>query len=137
MRSFRLILAAAAVVAAGPGFAQGTEAGVDPAKSREVDDAYRGRCEASAPKELCSCVIAVADSQIDDPVERGVFFDFMMGEVDKAKTTRGMFPPEKNSKFNIKLQKADVMLGSECDRLKPEQPDQAEQQPAQPGQKMP
>lgn len=137
MRQFRFAAAAfalpLALLVAGPALAQGPEAGPDPARQREVDEAYRGRCEVAAPKELCSCVIAVADSQIEDPVERGVFFDFMMGDIDKAKTTRSMFPPEKNMKFNAKLQRADVMLGDQCDRLKPKAPTATDQ----PGQKLP
>lgn len=142
MRSLTLL--AALLVAAGPAFAQGPNddeavTPSDPAQLKSIDDAYRGRCEANVPKELCSCVIAVAGTQIVDAAERQVFYDFMMGDVDKAKTARGMFSPKKNMKFNIVLQKADVMLGDQCDKLKPQPKEAPAGQPAAPesGQKLP
>lgn len=138
MRSFGWLVAAVLVASSGSAFAQGREPApespADPVQSQAIDDAYRGRCEPKAPRELCSCVISVANVQINDLAERQVFFDFMMGDLDKAKTARGMFSPDKNMKFNIKLQKADVMLGDQCDRLKPKP---NEQRAGQPGQKLP
>jgi hypothetical protein len=131
MRFVRLVAAAATIIGAtGVAAAQGTMAPpremADPAKTKAIDEAYRGQCEAKAPKALCACVIEVAGVNVNDPVERQVFFDYMMGEVDKAKATRAMFSPDQNMKFNIALQKADTMLGSECDKLKPKA------EPAQP-----
>lgn len=136
MRSFGILAAAVLLGAAAPAFAQGPAADAptaDPALQRSVDEAYRGRCEANAPKELCLCVISVADAQLAEPDERQVFYDFMMGDVDKAQTARALFADRKKIKFNVALQKADVMLGDRCDRLKPQPKDQ----PAQGGQKTP
>lgn len=135
-----ILFAAALVLGAGPAFAQGPGGGEatapsDPAQLKAVDDAYRGRCEAKVTKELCSCVIAVAGSNLVDSDERQVFYDFMMGDVDKAKTARGTFPPEKNMRFNLALQKADVMLGDQCDKLKPQPKEAPAGQPD--GQKLP
>lgn len=139
MRSLRILAAAAFVAAAAPAFAQGPAAKdnegatADPAQQRAIDESYRGRCEAKVSRELCACVIAVADSQIADPTERQIFYDFMMGDVDKAKASRAAFAPEKNMRFNIALQKADVMLGDRCDKLKPKEPEAPEgQAPAAP-----
>ncbi|MDR4305739.1 hypothetical protein IHQ68_03760 [Chelatococcus sambhunathii] len=135
MRSLRILAAAAFVAAAAPAFAQGPAqdpakaddgATASPAQQRAIDESYRGRCEAKVPRELCACVIAVADSQIADPTERQIFYDFMMGDVDKAKASRAAFAPEKNMRFNIALQKADVMLGDRCDKLKPKEPEAPE-----------
>jgi len=122
-------------LAQGPGGDEGAPPS-DPAQLKAVDDAYRGRCDASAPKELCSCVIAVAGTNLVDAAERAVFYDFMMGDIDKAKTARGMFSPQKNMRFNIALQKADVMLGDQCDKLKPQPKDEPQGQSGG-GQKMP
>lgn len=136
MRSFSVLAAAILLGAAAPAFAQGPAAEAptaDPAQQRAVDEAYRGRCEAKAPKELCLCVISVADTQLAEPDERQVFYDFMMGDVDKAQTARAMFGDRKKIKFNVSLQKADVMLGERCDRLKPQPKDQ----PAPGGEKLP
>lgn len=142
MRSVRMLVAAALVAAAAPAFAQGKAADsakddqgatADPAQQRAIDESYRGRCEAKVPRELCSCVIAVADSQIGDPTERQIFYDFMMGDVEKAKAARGAFAPGMNMRFNLALQKADVMLGDQCDKLKPKAPEAPEgQSPAAP-----
>ena len=120
MRSHFLAAAAALVISASPALAQGPSATApDPAQSKAVDEAYLGRCQSATSKELCSCVVIVADANIADPAERQVFYDFMMGDVDKAKAARSAFEPERNMKFNIALQRADVMLGEQCDRLKP------------------
>lgn len=134
------LLAAAMLLAAAPAFAQGPGGGEaatpsDPAQLKQIDEAYRGRCEPNAPKELCSCVIAVAGANLVDAAERQVFYDFMMGDVDKAKTARGMFSPQKNMTFNLALQKADVMLGDQCDKLKPQPKEAPAGQPD--GQKLP
>jgi hypothetical protein len=122
MRSLHRLMAAAIVLSSTAAVAQqaAPEQPADAAQQKAVDEAYLGRCQAAASKDLCACVVAVADSQIDDPTERQVFFDFMMGDVDKAKTARALFGPQKNAQFNAKLQKADVMLGERCDRLKPQ-----------------
>ena len=138
MRIVGLLMAAAAVALSGSAFAQGKasppEQPADPAQSRALNEGYLARCQVNASAELCGCVVAVAGSQINDLAERQIFYDFMMGDVDKAKTARSMFSPNKNMQFNIKLQKADVLLGDQCDRLKPK----PNEQPAgQPGQKLP
>lgn len=116
-----LVLAAAGMsVAVGPAFSQGPAA--DPASGPAVDDAYRAKCEAKAPKELCACVIQVANADMNQPSDRQIFFDFMMGEVDKAKAARDAYELERKQKLNFALQRADVRLGEQCDRLKPQQP---------------
>jgi hypothetical protein len=126
MRFIGLLTAAAVLCLSGQAFAQQGDAAAPAAPTdaaqKAIDDAYLGRCQANAPKALCDCVVQVAGSEIDDPAERQVFFDFMMGDVDKAKTARGMFSPQKNSAFNAKLQRADMMLGDRCDKLKPQKP---------------
>lgn len=135
MRALVLLAVAAVVALSGSAFAQGPasppEQPADPAQSRALDEAYLARCQTGSPAELCGCVVSVADTQINDLAERQVFYDFMMGDVDKAKTARGMFSPNKNMQFNLKLQKADVMLGDQCDRLKPKPNEQPAGQPAQ------
>lgn len=148
MRVPTLLAAALALGLAAPAFAQGPGGDEatqpsDPAQLKAIDDGYRGRCEPNAPKELCSCVIAVAGANLVDAAERQVFYDFMMGDLDKAKTARGMFAPQKNMRFNLSLQKADVMLGEQCDKLKPQPKEEPQGQPApqgdgpQGGQKLP
>jgi hypothetical protein len=119
-------LAAAAIVFAssiGVAFAQGPSSGpqtpADPVKSRALDEDYRGRCEAKVSKELCACVVATANVHINDLEERKVFFDYMMGDVEKAKAERALFTPQRNMTFNIALQKAESMLGQQCDKLQP------------------
>lgn len=141
---FQILAAAAIAVASssvalaqGPGGGEAVQPS-DPAELKALDDAYRGRCEPNAPKELCSCVIAVAGANLVDTAERQVFYDFMMGDVEKAKTARGMFPDTKKIRFNVSLQKADVMLGEQCDRLKPQPKEAPAGAPApQGGQKLP
>lgn len=130
MRISHVLAAAGFLVMSSQAFAQGPSGGgpeqpADPAQSKAADEAYLGRCGPKASPELCACVVAVANAQINDIAERQVFYDFMMGDVDKAKTARSMFSPDKNMKFNIKLQKADTMLGDNCDKLKPQQPAEA------------
>lgn len=137
MRSLHILGLAAFVAMTGSAFAQG--AGKEPAPAADqaqqmaVDTAYVGRCEAKTTKEICGCVVAVADSQFGDPTERGIFYDFMMGEVEKAKGARASLDPQQNMKFNIALQKADLLLGERCDKLKPKAPEEQKQ----PAQKMP
>lgn len=123
MRSLTILAAAAVLATTAGAFAQGADdapKAPDPAQSKAIDEAYRTRCEAKVPKELCACVIGVADAEIADPVERAVFFDYMMGDVDKAKAARALFSPRKNMTFGAALQKADLQLGAKCDRLKPQ-----------------
>jgi hypothetical protein len=123
---FPSILAAAAVLAlAGGAQAQEREApakAADPTQQEAIDGGYRQRCVANAPAPLCECVIEVAETEIKDPTERQVFFDFMMGDVDKAKTARALLSPAQNAQLNGKLQRADILLGQRCDKLKPEKP---------------
>lgn len=132
MRSL-MILAAAALIAAASSSAFAQEPAdddapkpIDPAQSQAIDSAYRTRCEASVPKELCTCVIGVANSQIAQPSERQIFFDYMMGDVEKAKSARANFSPRKSMEFGAALQKSDLLLGQQCDRFKP----QPKEQPA-------
>ncbi|WP_020180766.1 hypothetical protein [Methylopila sp. M107] len=136
MRSFLLAATAVFIAGAGPTFAQGPEAApaaADQARQVAVDTEYVGRCEAKAPKELCGCVVRVADSQFGDPDERAIFYNFMMGDVEKAHTGRDGLDAKQKSQFNVALQKADLLLGEQCDRLKPKAPET----PQQPAQKMP
>lgn len=124
MRIIRLAAAAALFAGvAGAAFAQGapvaaTPQAADPAESAKVDGAYTAACTAKVPKELCACVVTVANIHVNDVAERQVFYDYMMGEVDKAKAERAMFPPEKARVFNVALQKADTMLGEQCDKFR-------------------
>lgn len=120
MRLASLLAAAGLSLAAGSVVAQGPAP--DPASGPAVDDAYRARCEAKAPKELCACVIQVANTDLGQPSDRQIFFDFMMGDVDKAKAARDAYELERKQKLNFALQRADVRLGEQCDRLKPQQP---------------
>jgi hypothetical protein len=130
MRYVRFGLAAALLVAAGgAALAQGAPSSgqqqmADPAESAKVDSAYTAACTAKVSKELCGCVVQVANLHINDVAERQVFYDYMMGDVDKAKAQRAMFPPEKSRVFNVALQKADTMLKDACDRYKPAAPAQ-------------
>lgn len=127
MRSLTFLALAAMLVTSGGAVAQAPDEAPkapDPAQSRAVDEAYRARCEAKVSKELCACVIGVGDAEIVDPQERAVFFDYMMGDVDKAKAVRAQFSPRKSMEFGVQLQKADAMLGQQCDRLKPPEPAQ-------------
>ena len=125
--------AAAFALMASPALAQGPTANAaapDPAKSVAVDEAYLGRCQAAVSKELCACVITVADATIADPDERKVFYDFMMGDVEKAKAARADFTPERNMSLNKSLQRADILLGDQCDKLKPAPKEPAGDAPA-------
>jgi len=123
MRHARFGLTAALLLAASGAFAQGAPSAsqqqpADPAESAKVDGAYTTACTAKVSKELCGCVVQVANLHINDVAERQVFYDYMMGDVDKAKAQRAMFPPEKSRVFNVALQKADSMLKDACDRYK-------------------
>jgi hypothetical protein len=91
----------------------------DPKESAAVDATYKTKCEAKSPAPLCACVIAVTNIHINDIVEKQVFYDYMMGDVDRAKAQRAMFTPEKSRLFNVALQKADTTLGDQCDKFKP------------------
>lgn len=129
MRSLTILAAAALLATTAGAFAQGAAEddapkAPDPAQSKAIDEAYRARCEAKVSKELCACVITVADAEIADPGARQVYFDYMMGDVEKAKAARALFSPRKNMELGAAMQKADVQLGEKCDRLK------AQQQPA-------
>lgn len=129
--------AAAAAFAAfltGSAFAQGAPSAApqtpaDPQASAAVDASYKSACEAKVSKELCGCVIGVANVHVNDVAERQVFYDYMMGEVDKAKAQRAMFPPEKARTFNVALQKADTMLGDQCEKFREKPKAEAPGQP--------
>ena len=124
MSAIRLAAAAAAFAASiGMASAQGTppihaEQPADPVQSAEVDGKYTAACTAKVAKELCACVVAVANIHVNDVAERQVFYDYMMGDIDKAQAERAMFPPEKTRTFNVALQKADTLLGEQCDKVK-------------------
>ncbi|GLK80065.1 hypothetical protein [Methylopila turkensis] len=114
-----LACAASAALAQGAPSAEGPQRAANPEQSAEIDAKYVAACSAKVPKELCGCVVGVANVHINDIAERQVFYDYMMGEVDKAKAQRAMFSPEKSRTFNVALQKADSLLGQECDKFKP------------------
>jgi hypothetical protein len=127
---FHILAAAAALLVAGLGqaSAQGTMSGpeqpADPVQSKQVDESYRAACEPKASKELCACLIGAANVQINDPAERMIFYYYTTGEVEKARTQRATFPPDKNMKFNVALQKAETLVHDQCDKLRPAQPGQ-------------
>lgn len=83
MRHARFGLAAALLLAAGgAAFAQGAPSAgqqqtADPAESAKVDGAYTAACTAKVSKELCGCVVQVANLHINDVAERQVFYDYM------------------------------------------------------------
>lgn len=124
MRTIRLAAAAALIIgSAGSAAAQGTPSATvpqaaDAGQSAQVDAAYTAACTAKVSKELCACVVSVANIHVNDIAERQVFYDYMMGEVEKAKAQRAMFPPEKSRVFNVALQKADTMLGEQCEKFR-------------------
>lgn len=108
--------AVAALLAAAPAaFAQGAP---DPAALAAVDATYAKACAARVSSELCGCVIGVASVHLADVEERQAFYEYMMGEVDKAKARRATFTLDKAGAFNVALQKADVMLRDHCDAIK-------------------
>lgn len=134
MRYVRAVTAAAWLAASlSAASAQGAPAlnvqkPADPAASVEVDGKYTAACSAKVSKELCACVVTVANINVNDVAERQVFYDYMMGDIDKAKAERAMFTPEKARVFNVALQKADTMLGEQCDKFR-EKPAEGAAQP--------
>ena len=126
----RRLVSAAALVAmfAAPtaGYAQGNNSGpeqpADPAQSKSVDEAYIAACSPKAPKELCTCLVAVADMHINNVTERQIFYAYTVGDYETARSQRAMIDPERNVKFNIALQKAETMVHSECDKFRPQTP---------------
>lgn len=120
------VLACAATAALAQGApSAGSQTPADPAQSKAVDEKYTAACTAKVSKELCGCVVSVANIHVNDVAERQVFYDYMMGEVDKAKAQRAMFTPEKARTFNVALQKADTMLGEQCEKFREKPKDAA------------
>jgi len=118
MRKGILGVAAAALFGTTAAFAQGTA----PATPGEqpVDDAYLAQCTPQATKEFCGCIVSVADLQIKDPTERMIFYAYPVGEFEKAREQRAVLPAEQNMKFNVVLQRAEVMVHDRCDKLRPQ-----------------
>lgn len=131
----KLVLAAAAVLTATCGLAsaQGVGGGPNPAgapmSAKAADDAYLAQCEPKASKALCGCLVSVADSTINDPEERQIFFAYTVGDFERARSQRALFEAEKNMKFNIALQKAERLVHDQCDKLRPQTPPAAAPQP--------
>ncbi|GLK69407.1 hypothetical protein [Hansschlegelia plantiphila] len=124
----RLILAATAAsfIAAIPSaYAQGNDGAgqaPDPAQSKAIDEAYIAACSPKAPKELCSCLVAVADMHINDVTERQIFYAYTVGDYETARSQRAAIDPDRNMKFNIALQNAETMVHNECDKFRPRTP---------------
>ncbi|MFD1332957.1 hypothetical protein ACFQ4O_13205 [Methylopila musalis] len=115
MRLIRTLTVTAALATATAAFAQGAPEATDVAS---VDATYGKACAERVSKELCGCVIGVANVHLGDVAERQVFYEYMMGQVEQAKARRAAFAPEKAIAFNMALQKADVMLRDRCDAIK-------------------
>ena len=130
MRLSSLALAAASLAvtlsAASAQDVQGAAPSAPPV-GKQIDEGYLTACNPVAPKELCSCIVAVANAQIQDPAERQIFYFYSTGDVERARSQRAAFAPDVNMKFNVALQQAETMVHNQCDRLRP--PSAAKPQP--------